>query len=135
MIWRCLYAWMTANATINAAAVIYPSWLPQQNTTLPALTYSVDDNQDDQLLDGVGSLVQSLVSIECWASTYAAAHTLADVVKSELVGYRGAFGDLTVSPNVTVTVDHVRKLRELDLFESDTRLHRVSLQFLIAYGD
>ncbi len=135
MIWRCLYAWMAANSSINAAATIYPAWLPQQNTTFPAISFSVDDNQDDQLIDGIGSLTTSLISVDCWASTYAAAHTLADVVKSELVGYRGAFGNVSSSPVVTVTVDHVRKTRELDLYESDTRLHRVSLQFLIAYGD
>jgi hypothetical protein len=126
---------MKANSAINAAAVIYPSWLPQQNQTFPAVTYSIDENQDDQLLDGVGSLIQSIVSVECWAMTYAAAHTLADVVKSEMVGSRGVFGDLTTSPMVTVWVDHIRKVRELDLYESDTRIFRVSLQFVIAYGD
>ena len=135
MIWRCLYAHMVGNAEIAAAATIYPSWLPQQNTTFPAITFSVDDVQDDQLLDGVGSLTQSLVSIDCWAATYAAAHTLADVVKAELVGYVGTFGNVTASPQVAVTVNHIRKTRELDLFESDTGLYRVSLQFLIAHGD
>jgi len=30
-------------------------------------------------------------------------------------------------------VDHIRKERRFDLFESDTRLFRVSLQFFVAY--
>jgi hypothetical protein len=135
VIWKCLYPWFVANATINAAAAVFPSWLPQQNTTFPALTFSIDDNLDDQLLDGVGTLRQAFVSVECWARSFLAAHTLADVVKAQLIGFTGPFGNLASSPQVKVEVDHVRKVRELDLYESDTRLHRVSLQFLIAYGD
>ena len=119
---------VTSIYTVLDAALtesVYPQVLPQ-NPTVPAVTYNLDDDEESTLLDGTTEgLKQTLFTVDCWAATYAAAHTLADAVKTALVGSTGTFG--------TVTADHLRKEREIDLFEADTRLHRVSLQFLLAY--
>lgn len=105
---------------------IYPQFLPQNHQGFPAITFSVDDDRDDQLIDGVGSMRTALVSVDCWDLDYLSVHTLADSVSSALVGHVGTFAGSEVS--------HIRKERQLDLYEQDTGLFRVSLQYLIAYN-
>ena len=128
MIGESIYAFLTSRAAITAITTrVYPGWLPQQVTTVPALTYTQDEDADQMLLDGeVGSLKSALFSVDCWSESYKTSHQLADAVAGEMVGHRGAMG--------SDTVDHIRKERESDLpYESDTGLYRVSLQFFIAY--
>lgn len=131
-----LYTFLAAKSSIRAIVAMdtsvspnkpsfYVHMLPQNHIGFPALTYSQDDNSDQHLLSGVSTLKEALLSVDCWALTYSSAHSLASAVKSEMVGYRGTFG--------SSTVDFIQKERELDLYESDTYLHRVSLQFRVAY--
>jgi len=121
-----LYTYLSGNSTISATgAVIFPQTIPPQSTSQKMLTFAMDEDSDQQILDGVSGLREALFVVDCYSPSYLDADTLATAVKSALVGYRGALG--------TNVAEHIRKEREFDLFESDTRLHRVSLQFLIAY--
>lgn len=90
------------------------------------ISYSIDGDDDQHLVDGgVSTLREALIAIDCWNMDYMTAIALADSVESSLVGYTGSFGDHHL--------DHCRKERRIDLFENDTRLHRVSFQFFLAY--
>lgn len=112
-------------SSLDHDAGVWPYMLPQQHSGFPAITFSVDEDMQDQILDGVGSLRMARVSIDCWDRSYLAVNELADSICDDLVPYRGLVG--------TYTVDHIRKERQLDLYEADTGLFRVSLQFFIAY--
>lgn len=113
------------STTSPQKAAVYPNFLPQNHYGFPALTYTQDEDAQSNTLDGVSTLKEALLTADCWALTYLNAHSLANALVTDLVGYRGTFG--------TVTADFIRLERSLDLYESDTKLHRVSLQFRIAY--
>lgn len=107
---------------------IYPKHLPQ-HASKPAITYGMDGDDNEQLLDGISSLKTALFDVDCWDLSYITAHQLADAVEAALVGHSGALGTFSPAANA----DHIRKERRFDLFESDTKLYRVSLQFFVAY--
>ena len=108
---------------------IYPHHLPQ-NVTFPAVTYNIDGDEREEVFGGASSLKTVLVTIDSWGMTYTEVWDLADAIEDALVGSSGDFGTLS-PPDV---VDHVRMERgSFDLFETDTKLYRVSQQFLIAY--
>ena len=114
------------NALPHGATGVWPTLLPQQHAGFPAITYTLDEDTPSRLLDGVGTMSQARVSIDVWARSYAVAHTIADAVSVGMASVRGSYGALFL--------DQVRKEREVDLYESDTELFRVSLQFTIGYG-
>jgi len=125
-----LYTFLTGTSsitdTLSTTTSVWPAHLPQNHSGFPALTFSMDDDRDDHALDGVIDLKYARFNIDCWAGTYLEADQVATAVKAALVDYRGSFG--------ADTAEHIRKEREIDLFEEDTDLHRVNLQFLIAYS-
>ncbi len=130
-----LYTFLAAKSSIRAIVAMsgnsptkpsfYTHMLPLKHYGYPALTYALDEDSDQQLLSGISGLKEALLTVDCWALVYSQAHSLAAAVKAEMVGYRGAFG--------SSTAEHIRKERELDLHEPDTKLFRVSLQFRVAY--
>ena len=123
MIAGSFYTYLNAQISVP----IYPQVLPQRHNGFPAITYIQDDNLEQTLLDGTNSsLLEARFQVDCWANSYNSVHQLAEDVKAALTGYTGPFGDYTA--------DHIRKEREIDLFEQDTGLHRVSMQFFIAYA-
>jgi hypothetical protein len=126
MIAPSLVAFLKADAGVAGYALesIFPDVCPQ-GVVYPAITYSLDEDGRDQLLDEIGGLKQALVSIDCYDPEHERAHLVAEAVETALAGYRGAFG--------TVTADHVRLERKFGLFETDAKLYRVSQQFLVAY--
>lgn len=125
MIVDSFYGFLAADAGVAALCQsIWPQTIPQ-NAGMPAITYSLDDEQVDRLLDGPGDLRSALIDVSTWSPDHAQSHELADAVESALVGHRGTFG--------TKTAEHIRLERKFELFESDTRLYRVSQQFFIAY--
>lgn len=127
---QSFYSWLSSQSAVTAiASDISPGSTPQQQAQ-PAVTFSLQDDTDTELLYGVGSASTALMDIDCWASTVVSAESLASAIKTALDAFRtaqGAMGDHTVA--------HIQKTRELHLEETDTRLRRVSLQYAITYGD
>jgi hypothetical protein len=103
---------------------IYPLTIPE-GANPPAITFSLDSDERDQLFDGPGDLKQALIDTSSWSLDHANAHAIADAVEAALANYRGTFG--------SKTAEHIRLARKFELFESDSGLYRVSQQFLIAY--
>jgi len=111
---------------------VYPHKLPQ-GVAFPAITYSLDQDSLTPLLDGsVSSLREALALVDCWAKTYIEAVVVADTVVETLLGVVAAGGEMGDTDPVQI-VDSVRQERRFELFEDDTLLYRVSLQFAIAY--
>ena len=116
----------SVTSLLSSTTAIYPIFLPQSHAGFPAMTYSQDADDDFHLLEGVSTLYEALVSLDIYSYGYEINREIADAVRAALVGFSGTFG--------SVTAQHVRCSRDIDLYESDTRLHHTSLQFLIAYS-
>jgi hypothetical protein len=128
MIAQSFYTFVSGRAGITAlTGSIYPIMLPQSHDGFPAITYSMDDDADQPLVDGtVSGMREALFSVDCWGLTGVSVQSLASAVKTELIGYIGTMG--------AHTVNRCRKEREdFNFYESDTGLFRVNLQFLVAY--
>ncbi len=113
-----------------AVAAITTAIQPQvlDNPLAGGITYRVAADEDEMLLDGdQSSLEEALIEIDCWDLDYMRVQALADAVEISLISYVGLFGELGV--------DHCRVERRFDLFETDTRLHRVQMQFFMSYYD
>jgi len=122
-----LFTYLMASSGVTALcpASIFPHVMTQ-DAALPAITYSLDADDRDRLFDGTaGALKTALVEINTFDLDHKVAHQLADAIETALVDYRGAFG--------SKTAEHIRLERKFDLFESDSKLYRVSQQFMIAY--
>jgi hypothetical protein len=130
MIVQSFYSHLSnASGVLAITSSIYPHHLPQ-HASKPAITYGMAGDDDEQLVDGdISSLKTALFDVDCWDYSYLDAHRLADAVETAVVGHTGDLGSLSPADQV----DHIRKERRFDLFESDTKLYRVSLQFLVAY--
>jgi hypothetical protein len=131
VILQAFYSHLSADAGVSAlTSSIYPLTI-SQNASFPAITFEMDGNDDSQLLTGVSSLSEVLIEVNTWDLSHIVSHQLADAVEAALVSYVGDFGALSPS----ITAHHIRKERRFELYESDTKLFRVSMQFLIAYED
>lgn len=122
----------SVSAVTTLCPNIYPTSRPLR-VGPPFIIYILDDDRRDRLLDGnEGSYRQALMSIDCYASTLAAAIAIADAVENALTPFRGLLGTTTPA----IEVNHVRlERRGPHLHESDTELHRVPLEFLIGYEE
>jgi hypothetical protein len=103
---------------------VFPLTVPQ-GASFPAVVFTLDEDNIDQLLDEVGGLRRSLVSIDCYSKDHPEAHQLADATEAALIGKRGTFG--------TKTAEFITLQRRFELLETDSKLYRVSMQFAIAY--
>ncbi len=123
--------YLEANSTITAllasAESIYPGGAPQQNDGYPLLTYEL--SSDDQFfnLEGtVNELAIAALRLSVWDKNIKTINDIATTIKSELNGFRGAFG--------SHTADLITKENEFSTpEEADTGLNRIVLEFRIAY--
>lgn len=92
-----LYAWLTAQAGVSALVGdrLYPLRLPQK-CAYPAIRYERDNTDRSTDHDGQGDLLTTDLQLDSVATTLAAAVNVADAVRSALLNYSGAMGDLHV---------------------------------------
>lgn len=114
-----LYVHLVANCPA-AGGRVYPLTLPQ-GTTMPALVYQ--QVSGGRLRSHGGSFGRPRWQIDCWASTYAEARTLAGEVESCLEAYRGAMG------GEQVKISFVEN--EHDAYEPEARLYRVIVDVIV----
>ena len=125
MISDSFFSYLGAQSGVTTlCSQIYPLTIPQ-GVDPPAITFTLDADDRDPLFDGPGDLKQALIDVSSWSADHANAHAIADAIETALANYRGTFG--------AKTAEHIRLERKFELFESDTKLYRVSQQFLIAY--
>jgi hypothetical protein len=101
------------------AARIYPSLMPQ-GTTLPVIVYQVISEVPENSIGGTsaGRLTGSRIQIDCYATTYRAAHAVADAVDVVLSALE--------SPDLSAWREGSR-----DFYDNEAQLHRVSLDFAV----
>ena len=77
---------------------IYSMFIPYGalSDRLPAIVYEQDNNPRVKSHDGNSNLQYPTYTLTCWAATYAVADQLAELLKTELDGYKGTWGDLTI---------------------------------------
>lgn len=118
MILETIYTILAARSPLLAGGRIFPSVVPQ-GQTFPAIVYQRDSSRFLRTFDGHNAFTRTGVQVDCYAKTVLAAAQLAASVKSTLIDYAARPINLIALNN------------EFDLFEPDTELHRVLLQFSV----
>ena len=133
MIEQAFYEHLTNDAGIAALVSdrIFPETIPA-NQEPPAITYGFDFSYRSHTMGGQGQYRRDLLVVNCWSLRMSEAIAIANAVEAALVDYRGQLG----SSSPAVEADHIRvERRGPYLFEADTELYRVPLQFLIGYEE
>lgn len=117
MIGKFIFARLGSTA---AGSRVYPLKLPQ-NPTLPAVTYHEISAGKVHAMGQDSNVVRVRVQLDSWAGSYSAVRSLATEVKAALSRFKGSAGG--------VTVQDVFENNEIEFYESDTQLHRVSHDF------
>lgn len=131
MIEQALYDHLMADSGVTAITTsMYPMFMPQ-SADPPAITYQVIFSEQDNRFEGqTGGYRQTTMQVNCISDRYLEATNLADAVESALIDFRGNMG--SVSP--ALFIDYLRlEMRSSDIFEDETELYRVQMDFLIGY--
>jgi hypothetical protein len=100
---------------------IHPIRLPDK-PTLPAIVYLVVNNGTRFTHDGALPLRHPLIQLDVWSHRVEEAERLSDAVTQALNGYRGPMGDVDYTAGWFME-------NSTDLYEQDTNLHRISMDF------
>lgn len=116
-----VYTRLTTYSGITAIASTrtYPLLLPQ-TPTYPAVTYQKISNSEQK---GTSALRDSRWQLNCWASTYAEAHSLAAQIKAAFEEWH----DLDQTPGVLFA----RVVGEIDDYDDDMPVYRVILDVML----
>lgn len=107
---------------------IYPMRLPQ-GYVLDAISYQrVSAERRHDITDGPIGWAFSRFQFDCWSGSYSGARDLAEALRQALDGYSGDLSDGTHVGGIYIE-------GERDLFEEDTEIYRVSMDFLIPYKE
>ena len=120
-----LRAALLADGTVSGlvGTRVYPEVMPH-DVTYPAISYQRVSTVRTQFLTGVDDFTQVRLQVDCWASSYADAKSLANAVKSAIDGVRALD---------TETVYHcfMDSMSDLSNFEGDREDRRVSMDFIV----
>lgn len=121
-----LYDFLSTDGGISAlvSTRVYPGTLPQ-NWTAPAISYQRISGNRVRNLSGPAGRAAPRIQIDCWADSYSGSKALATAVRSAMDGYAGLMG--------TTTVGSVVLESDLDFYEPDTNVYRVSMDFWISH--
>jgi hypothetical protein len=104
---------------------VYPSLMPQ-NPTLPAIVYTLISGQQEESHDGPSGLARPRYQFDCYAETATGAFALSEALRLALHGFSGTLGG-----SGGVTCGGILFAGKRVLYESETRIHRVSIDYLI----
>lgn len=81
-----LRARLIAAAPVTALAAQRIYWVERpQSSALPAVTLQIIDDEREQHMKGVQGMLSTLVQIDAWATTYAAAKALKEAIIAALL--------------------------------------------------
>ena len=123
---EALGRFLIANSSIKAiTSEIRPQVLPD-DAQYPAITYAQEqDGRIDVIDGGVSQLSTASFVVNIYADSYSSARTLANIVRSELGGYVGTMGTLSIRRS-DCDVD-------FDRYENGQKQHSVSQTYTIWY--
>jgi hypothetical protein len=109
---------------------VYPLILPQ-GPTLPAATYFKVSGEDQISNSGSQDYGWARYQIDAWATTFTAAQTLADLIRSRLHGFNGA----VTSGSDSWSFQGIFAMTVRDFYESDPKQYRVSRDFMVWFDN
>ncbi|MBE3590007.1 MAG: DUF3168 domain-containing protein [Firmicutes bacterium] len=118
----CLVAYAPLAALVSSR--IYPLALPE-SPTLPAISYQRISRRNERTMGSPVAVQVARFQLDCWAQSYGQAKDVAAQVMAALDGRSGAMGGTTILDAHVVS--------ELDLYEPDTKLYRVTVDVEVAY--
>lgn len=112
-----VYSELSGDAGLTAlvGTRIYPQWLPQ-DTTLPAVTFAQVSENPQNTIGGELALKNHQYQFDVFASSYSSAQAVAAALNTAVAG-ASAF--------------EAYRLTQQDLYEPQTEVHRVSVDFSI----
>lgn len=128
LIEEALQGYLEGHAGVSALVSnrVYPSML-RQNSTLPAVTYTRISGEHDYVHRGPIGRARPRFQIDAWGSTYANVKSVAEQVKLAMMAFIGTFSG--------VVVQDTKARGEIDLFEPDTRIYRVSATYEVTHTE
>lgn len=112
-----------ASPLTGAASRVYFMQLPQQ-ATLPAITLQRVGTGQGVILDGVDTLTDVRIQIDCHADTVSAVKSLADEVRALISDVKGDLG------GVVVQFSRLESEYDLSDFDGDYERYRVAMDFV-----
>ena len=100
---------------------IYPLKL-KQRATMPAVTYQRISGPRISAMGADPGVASPRVQIDCWGGTYASSKAVATQVRGALQRYRGTVAAVEI---LAVFIES-----DLDIFEPDAELYRVSTDYV-----
>ena len=115
---------LVGNGDSPLTSRIYPLLLPQ-NYTAPAMTYQRISGPRLQNLSGPAGRAFPRIQFDIYAASYSAVKNIAAKLRAALDGYAGLMG--------AVDVDRTTLESDMDGYQSDTEVYRVSMDFIISH--
>jgi hypothetical protein len=116
-----------AGLTAIAGNRIYPVTPPENAELYPCVTYSTVSAVDEYKLDGALNFITKRVVVTAWSAKYGDCHRMIEALRNALSGFFGPFDDGT--PIASCRVANCQ-----DSYETDARLYRTSIHFLVQHG-
>lgn len=101
----------------------YPLVLPQ-NPTYPAVRYQQIDGLSNSAMGSDTGVVEATVQVDSYAETYTGARALGEAVFAALNRFRGTVASVEI-------LDVFRASGPNDIYEEDTKVRRVQLDFTV----
>ncbi len=125
---EAIYSRLSTHAGVSAlvGSRIYPSLMPQ-NVTLPALTYIKVAGPRVSAMSIDTGVARPRFQVSCWSQTYSQAKALAAQVRAALQRWRGTESGVVIQASFMEN--------EIDLYDNETELHHVALDFEISHEE
>lgn len=106
---------------------IYSLRLPQA-PAWPSIVYTFMNETDQLTYEGAISLRECAVQLDFWSKQVQEVDALEGVVKQALAGYKGPMGDIAYTAGW-------KRESLVDMYESDTGLYRISVDYRGKYSE
>lgn len=124
---QAIYEALTENAGVTAlvGTRVYPVIAPQA-ATLPLIVYTLISGQQEESHSGASGLARPRYQFDCYAETITAAFALGEAVRLAIHGFAGTLGGAG-----GVTCGGILFAGKRVLYEPETKIHRVSIDYFI----
>ena len=126
------FASLLRNVANVAAAQIHLGIAPADASYPFASFQVVSEGNRFPTLDGPSGLGHPRVQVDCWGKTFREAKELSEQIRVAIDGYRGTQAGVAIG---SCLKDGDRYLPEPDRSNTDTLLHRVSVDYSIIYRE
>jgi hypothetical protein len=130
MLGKAIYSKLSGTVAVSAdvGTRIFPEAAPEQGLTFPLIVYSMTDAQHINSYSGASSLANRRVTVQCAASTYSAANTLAKNVRETLDNQSGTWGGIVVQG---AFIESQQDAVQTVVAGEDLKVYVAELEFLV----